>query len=152
MVEILGLAADVDHAVYRGRAAEHLAARPVDAAVAGSRIGLGFVAPVDRRIGKGLAEAERNVDPAVVVLAAGFEQKNARSRIFAEPRRDGAAGRAGADHDEIGLDRMELKGHPAPPLLTRELCHARRGDALRGWPSSGAAPRSRRLDVAADTR
>src|SRR5207248_4144993 len=65
MVEILGLATDIDHAVDRGRAAEHLATRPVDAAAAGPWIGLGFVAPVDRRVGKGLAEAERNVDPAV---------------------------------------------------------------------------------------
>src|SRR5947207_8175753 len=48
MVEILGLSTNIDHAVDRGRTAEHLAARPVDAAVGGARIGLRFVAPVDR--------------------------------------------------------------------------------------------------------
>ena len=73
------------------------------------------------------------MDPAVVVLAAGFEEKDAGCWIFAEPCRDGATGGAGANHDEIGLDRVELNGHPAPPLLSRELCHAWLGDALRGW-------------------
>src|SRR3989442_676834 len=47
IVEILGLAADIDHAVDRRRPAEHLAARPVDAAVGGAGIGFGLVAPVD---------------------------------------------------------------------------------------------------------
>src|SRR5204863_4974262 len=54
MIEIFGLAADVHHAIDRGRAAEDLAARPVDAAISRTRIGLGLVAPVDGRIGEGL--------------------------------------------------------------------------------------------------
>ena len=39
MVEVLLLAADVDQAVDRGRAAEHLAARPGDAAAVQARLG-----------------------------------------------------------------------------------------------------------------
>jgi hypothetical protein len=72
MVEIFGLAADIDHAVDRRGTAEHLAARPEYAAIAGAGVGLGLVAPVDRRVGEGLAKAERNVDPPVAVLAAGL--------------------------------------------------------------------------------
>ena len=119
MVEILGLAADIDHAVDRGRAAQHLAARPEHLAVGGARIGLGLVAPIDRRVGKGLAKAERDVDPAVLVLAAGFEQQHPRRRVLAQPRGDRAPGRAGADHDEIGLDHILLCGHPILPLFLR---------------------------------
>ena len=108
MVEILGLAADIDHAVDRGRAAQHLAARPVDTAVGGTGVGLGLVAPVDARIGEGFAETQRDVNPAVLVLAARLQQYDAGRRVFAEPRRHGAAGRSGADHDEIGLDALRL--------------------------------------------
>src|SRR3984893_6333026 len=46
MVEIFGLAADIDHAVDRRRTAEHLAARPEYAAIAGAGVGLGLVPPV----------------------------------------------------------------------------------------------------------
>ena len=117
MVEILGLAADIDHAVDRGRAAQHLAARPEHAAVGGAGVGLGLVAPVDRRVRKGFAKAERDMDPAVLVLAAGLEQDHPRRRVLAQPRGDGASGRAGADHDEIGLDHILLCGHLIVPLF-----------------------------------
>ena len=118
MIEILGLATDVDHAVDRGRAAEHLAARPEDAAIGGARVRLGLVAPVDRRVGEGLAEAERNVDPAVLVFAACLDQHNPSRRVFAETRRHRAAGRAGADHDEVGFDEILVRSHPiSPPTL-----------------------------------
>src|SRR5438309_4132158 len=111
MVEILGLAADIDHAVDRGGAAQHLAARPVDAAVAGAGIGLGLVAPIDAGIGEGLAKAERDVDPAVVVLAAGLEQQHLCRRALAQSRRHGAARRPRADHDEISFDRIRFYRH-----------------------------------------
>ena len=116
MVEIFGLAADIDHAVDRRGTAEHLAARPKHAAIAGARIGLGLVAPIDRGVGEGLAKTERNVDPAVAVLAAGLEQEHAHRRILAEPRRDCAPGRAGADDDKIGLNDVISSGHLSTPL------------------------------------
>ena len=56
-IEILVLAADIDHAVDAGRTTEHLAARPEDATAVGTGIGLGLIAPVHRGIGKGLAVA-----------------------------------------------------------------------------------------------
>src|ERR1700730_5513709 len=119
VVEILGLATDIDPAVDRRRDAEHLAARPEDAAVGGTGVGLGLVAPVDARIGEGLAEAQRDVDPAVLVLAAGFEQHHPGRRVFAEPRRDRAPGGSSTDHDKIGLD--ELLWRPRRVLLRRHL-------------------------------
>src|SRR5262249_22509156 len=95
----------------------HLAARPVDAAVAGARIGLGLVAPVDRRVGEGLAEAERDVNPAVRVLAAGLQQRHAGVWVLAEPGCHGAAGGPGADHDEIRLNYSSARLHRVPPPL-----------------------------------
>src|SRR5437867_13382860 len=123
MVEILGLAADIDHAVDRRRPAQHLATRPEDAAAAGAGIGLGFIAPVDRRIGEGLAEAERDMDPAVLVLAASLEQHDPGRRVLAEPRCHRTPGRPGADHDEISLDpfrKMLLRRHLLPSPNRRD--------------------------------
>ena len=110
-VEVLVLAADVDHAVDAGRTAEHLAARPEDAATVGAGIGLGFIAPVHRGVGEGLAVAERDVDPAVAVLAAGFQQHDARRRIFGQPRGHDAAGGTRTDHDKIRLEQILRHGH-----------------------------------------
>src|SRR3954471_22220668 len=111
MVEIFRLAADIDHAVDRRGAAEHLAAWPEHAAIPGAGVGLGFVAPVDRRVREGLAKAERDMDPAVAVLTAGLEQQDPRRRILAEPRRDRASRRPGPDHDEVGLALVLLCCH-----------------------------------------
>jgi hypothetical protein len=125
MVEILGLAADIDHAVDRAGAAQHLAARPINLASAG--VGLGLVAPVDRRVGKGLAEAKRDVDPAIGVVAARFEQQDACVAVLGEARGDRASGRAGADDDEIGLDCVALRGHAPLPHPVAGMMAAGRG-------------------------
>jgi hypothetical protein len=111
MIEILGLAANVNHPVDRTGAAEHLAARPEHAPIGGAGVGLGLVAPIDRRVGEGLAETQRDVDPAIGVVPAGFEQQYPRARVFGQPRGDRAPGRAGADDDEIDLDRVLPRCH-----------------------------------------
>jgi hypothetical protein len=46
------------------------------------------------------------MDPAIGVVAAGFEQQHFYRRVFRQPRRDRAAGGAGTDDDEIGLYRV----------------------------------------------
>src|SRR6266851_5426907 len=144
MVEILGLAADIDHAVDRRRAAEHFAARPEHTAVGGAGVGLGLVAPVDTGVSEGLAEPQWDMDPAVGVLAAGFEKHHPDRRIFAEPRRHRATGRAGPDHDEISLDRGLLRRHvippdaPALPMRRHIIAPADPG----GEPGAGEGPRA----------
>ena len=69
-VEILALAAVVDVAVDRGRAAERLAARRVDAAAAGPGPGLLLVGPVDALHVKRLDEAGRQMDVGMPVAWA----------------------------------------------------------------------------------
>ena len=66
-VEILALAAIVDVAVDRGRAAERLAARRIDAAAAGPGPRLLLVGPVDALHVEGLDEAGRQMDVGVPV-------------------------------------------------------------------------------------
>ena len=76
-VVVVGLlAAHVDHRVDRRAAAEHLAARIADAAAVQARIGLRDVAPIGARIADRVEIADRDVDPEVVVLAAGLEQQH----------------------------------------------------------------------------
>ena len=74
MVEILGLAADIDHAVDRLRAAEHAAARIEDRAVVDAGIGLGLEAPGQLRMVEQLHIAGRDVDERVPVAPAGLDQ------------------------------------------------------------------------------
>src|SRR6202030_867902 len=61
MVEILGLAADVDEAVDRRRAAEHPAARVGDRPSGRARIGFRLEVPGEGRVVEQLHEADRDV-------------------------------------------------------------------------------------------
>ncbi len=74
MIVILVLAADIEQTVDRTRSAQHLAARLDDLAVIELRFRLGFVQPIDFGIVEQLAIAERDMNPDVPVMAAGFEQ------------------------------------------------------------------------------
>ena len=78
LVVVARLAAHVDHAVDRGAAAQHLAARIVERAAVEAGLGLGLEAPVGARVADHVEVADRDVDPEVVVLAAGLEQQHAR--------------------------------------------------------------------------
>ena len=87
MIEILVLAADVDHAVDRARSAQYFAARPIDRAVVGAGIGLGLAVPVNeatrrvigalmrdgevRRAYLGIAGGPRPLPPHARALVAG---------------------------------------------------------------------------------
>src|SRR3984957_17958118 len=72
-VEVLALAAVVDVAVDRGRAAERLAARRVDAATAGPWTWLLLIAPTDAAHVEGLDEAGRQMNIRVPVARTGLE-------------------------------------------------------------------------------
>src|SRR6185295_3162929 len=95
-VEVLGLAADVDEAVDRRGAAEHLAARGEDAPAVQRGFRLRFVGPVDVGAGEELAVAERYVDPAVGIARPGLEQEHADLGVLGEAVREYAARRARA--------------------------------------------------------
>ncbi len=77
VVVVLVLAAHIEQAVDRARAAQHLAARLDDLPVVELGLRLGRVEPVDLGIVEQLAVAERNVDPDVAVAPAGFQQQHA---------------------------------------------------------------------------
>ena len=90
VVEVLGLAADVDQAVDRARSAEHLAARRDDVAAVALRLRLGLVAPVVALVGEQLAVAERDVQPRMPVARPGLQQQHAmacRTRSAGSPAR-----------------------------------------------------------------
>jgi hypothetical protein len=73
---------------------------------------LGLIQPIDFGIVEQLAVAERDVNPDVTVVAAGFDEQHAMAAGFGEPVGEHAAGRSGADHDII------------KPRFVRNPCHA----------------------------
>src|SRR5581483_8772051 len=85
VVEILGLAADVDQPVDRRRAAEHAAARIGDGAAGGAGIGLGLVAPGQGLVVEQLHEPGGNVDQRIPVAPAGLDQYDPDRGVGAEP-------------------------------------------------------------------
>ena len=106
MVEVLRLAADIDHAVDRTRTTEHAAARIVDDATISAGIGLGLEAPGERRMVPQLRVASRDVDQRVPVAPAGLDQHDAGGGIFRQPIGQYAASRTGADDDVVSLQSV----------------------------------------------
>src|SRR5262249_48122165 len=101
MIKVAGLAADLEHAVDRGRAADHLAARMVDRSAVETGLGLRLEAPVPARIADGVAIADRHMQPDRAVGAAGLEQQDFGSWIGRQTVGEQAAGRARADDDVV---------------------------------------------------
>ncbi len=106
MVVVTGLAAHIDHGVDGRGAADHLAARVIEAATVETRLGFRLEHPVRARIADGEQIADRNVEPDPVVAAAGFQQQHALGWIGGQPVGQHAAGRACAYDDvvEFALD------------------------------------------------
>ena len=115
VVEILRLAAHIDHAVDRARPAEYAAAGIVDGAAVGARIGLGLEAPGERRMLQQLHVAGGNVDQRIPVAPAGLDQHDAVAGVLGQPVGQTAASRAGADDDVVSLHVP----FPPPSLATR---------------------------------
>src|SRR6516162_2438445 len=103
MVEIFGLAANVDQSVYRARPAEHLAARVEDRTAGGARIRLGMETPAQSRMIEQLHEAGGNMNVRAPVAPAGLNQHYSGAGIFAQPVGEHAASRARADDHIVGL-------------------------------------------------
>src|SRR5215470_9903563 len=89
------VAADVDHGVERGGAAEHATARPIEATAVHVRLRLGLVRPIVSGVAEIVGERRRHLDLPGTVLGAGLEQKYARAGLR-EPIGEYAAGRARA--------------------------------------------------------
>ena len=115
-IEILSLAADVNEPVDRARPAEHLAARPQHAAPAelGERLGLEH--PGDLRVEDVSVEPGGDVDPRVAVLAARLEQQHARRAVGGQAVGQHAAGRTGADDDEVEFSGVLHTCSPRNPI------------------------------------
>ena len=113
MVVILVLAADIEQAVDRTRSAQHFAARLDDLPVIQLGFWLGLVQPVDLGIVEQLAVTERNMNPDMAVMAAGFDEQHAMAAGFGEPVGEHAAGRAGADNDVVEPRLVRNRRHAA---------------------------------------
>ncbi len=120
-IEILTLAAVVDVAVDRGRSAQRLAARRVDAAPAGPRPRLLLIGPVDALHVERLDEAGRQVDVGMPILAARFEHADAGGGILAEAVGEHAARGARADNHIIERFHFFVSGAADLPRLFVEL-------------------------------
>ena len=110
MIVVGGLAAHIDHGVDGRRAADHLAARIIQAAAVEARLRLGLEHPVRARIADREQVADRNVKPDPIVAAAGFQDQHALGRIGRQAVGEQAAGRARAD-DDIIVVAFEPAGH-----------------------------------------
>ena len=77
MVEILGLAANIDQPVYGTRSAQHLAAGKRNRASGGAGIGFGLETPGQSWVVHQLHVAGRNVDQRVPIPPTCFDQQHA---------------------------------------------------------------------------
>ena len=113
MIVVLRLTANEHHAVDRARAAEHFAARHIDAASARAFVGLGLVAPVDRGIVDHLGDADRHARPEKVrSLGAGLQQQHAIGAALGQTAGDHRARRTRADDDVVISSRFDMTRHP----------------------------------------
>ncbi len=103
MVEILGLAADIDHPVDRTRPAEHPPARIGDRASRGAGVGLGLEAPGQGRMVQQLHVACRYVDQRVPVAPARLDQHHPCARVLRQAVGEHTARRTSANDDVIRL-------------------------------------------------
>ncbi len=113
LVEVQRVAAHVEHAVDRGGAAEHLAARQGHAPAVHVRLRLGPVAPVHGGIHDRLEESDGHLEVIGAVLAAGLQQQHRDARVLAETGGHHTTGGACAHHHIV-----EGLGHPPSPVST----------------------------------
>ena len=100
-VVVLALAADVNQAVDRGGAAQHLAARREHAPPVQRRLGLRLIGPVDVGAREQLPVAERHVDPEILVARPRLEQQHRAAPVGGEAVGEHAARRTRAYDDVV---------------------------------------------------
>ncbi len=139
-VEVLPLAAVVDQAVDRGRAAQRAALWQRDAAVVRQRVGLGRERPRQPRVEGGLDEPGRQVDPGVPVARAGLQQAHAVASVLAQPVGQDCAGSPAADDHVVEAAGVD-GGRHTPRSLTASSRFFRSWSNRSGFmqaPSGGA--------------
>src|SRR3989344_4750458 len=126
LVVVARLAAHVDHAVDAAAAAQRLAARVAQGAAVQARIGFGVVEPVGARVADEVQVAHGDVDPVVVVLAAGLDEEHAVAAVGAQAVAQQGAGGAAADDDGVkrgvvahGQGRWQCEEGDGGPLCGR---------------------------------
>src|SRR5665213_3829058 len=95
------MAANIGHDVDRGRTADHLATGVIDPSVVEIGLGLADEVPIPARIIPNLADAQRQVDEPMLIVAPSFQNEDASPRVLAESRGEHAARRARTDHDGV---------------------------------------------------
>jgi hypothetical protein len=127
--EIRGQAADIDHRVDRRRAAQQLAARPVDGASVKPRLGLGAEPPVHARVVEQPAIADRHPHVETPVGSAGLQKQHVVAAIRAQPLGQHATGRARADDDIVDHVHRAAPGPSRPSAAGSPAGSARSGTA-----------------------
>ena len=111
MVVVGAVAADIDHRIDGGRAAERLAARLVADTAAEARLGHRIVGPVVDLRRNHRSACERRADHPATPVIAGLDKRDRDVRVLAQPARDDATGGAAAQHNKI-----EVLHDPSEPL------------------------------------
>jgi hypothetical protein len=122
VIEVLGLATYIDHAVDRAGSAEYAAAGVVDGAAVGAGIGFRLEPPGERRVLQQLHIPGGDMDQRLPVAPAGLDQHHAVGGIFSQSIGQAAAGRTGAD-DHI----VRLHWHSPPGSYLTEIASPLRG-------------------------
>ena len=112
LVVVASVAADIDHGVDRGRAAEALAARLIADAPLQARLRHRVERPVVDSACEHKHQRARRGHHPIVASAAGIQQRHRCLRVFRKTPRHSAAAGAATHHDEI-----EYIGHARFPLL-----------------------------------
>jgi len=112
-IVIAAMAADIDHRIDRGRAAEPLAARLIADAAVEAGLRHGIERPVVDLAGDHQDQRARRGDHPIVILAAGLQQRHRGQGILGEAARHRAPAGATAHHDKIKSVRHAY----FPPVL-----------------------------------
>ena len=109
-VVVTGLAAHIDHPVDAAAAAKHLATRIAQRAAVQAGLGVGFIHPVGARVTDAAQVPNRNVDPRIVIVAPGLDQKHPLRRVGTQPIRQQATSSARTADDVV------VKGLAVSPI------------------------------------
>ncbi len=111
---VTGMAANIDHAVDRGRPADHLAARTDKLPPAKRRFRLCQIAPIIARHVHRIGQRGRHLDQRTGIAATKFENQDAPPAILAKPVGKRASRRTRSDDDVIVAvtHRATIKSRP----------------------------------------